>query len=163
MVKPTHQFIAQMFAAAGVIISMGFVAYELKQSRDIAIAELNLEQSYASADFYLSLTDADAWRSSQTKLMGSAEEFDMEERLAVLTAYAHTQMLRHNNWILNELGFGREGEWSAVEEEIKKDMADPIYFEYWTIAFGRTGGPPAWRQRLRELWVEVHGELPPEE
>lgn len=161
MVKPTYQFIAQMFAATGVIISMGFVAYELKQSRDIAIAELNLEQSYATAEFFLTLIDAEAWRSAEIKRVVSGEELNLEERQAIVTAYVHTQMLRNNNWMLNELGLGREGEWSASEEEIKADMADPIYFEYWMWAFSSPLGEPAWNQRLRDLWVEVHGEPPP--
>lgn len=162
MVKPTYQFIAQMFAASGVIVSLGFVAYEMKQSRDIAVAELNLQQSYYAAEYFLALTDTDAWRSAEIKRQISGEELNLEERQAIATGYMPVNLGRYNNWMLAELGFGREGESSASDELlIKADMADPTYLEFWILAFSNPIGEPAWNQKLRELWVEVHGEPPP--
>jgi hypothetical protein len=47
--KNDYQWLVQMLAALGAIISLSLVAYEMKQSRDVAVAELNTAQLEAFA------------------------------------------------------------------------------------------------------------------
>ncbi len=159
MVKPTYQFVAQMFAAIGVIVSLGFVAYELKQSRDLAIAELNISQSYGIGELFLSLLEQEHYFSAQKKLAGAGGELTWEERRALDLVHRYAMNIRHNNWLLDEMGLALAGEWEASEESIKEEMADPGHYEAWMTTLRGTGGSPAWKQRLLELWVEVHGEV----
>jgi hypothetical protein len=49
MGSKNYQWLTQMFAALGVITSLSLVAYEMKQSRDVALAELNTAQLEAFA------------------------------------------------------------------------------------------------------------------
>ena len=55
MKLPTYQFVAQMGAAFAVVASLALVAYELKQSRDLAVGELALSVYELEASIYLEL------------------------------------------------------------------------------------------------------------
>lgn len=161
MAKPTYQFFAQMFAATGVIISLGFVAYELKQSRDLAVAELNLQQTYGAAEFHKTVLDEENYRSGFTKLNFTGEELTLEETEAIYQAEAYSTMMHYNNWMLDQMGLSQEGEWRANAAHIKRRMANPVFFNFWRRAFSASL-QSEWKQTLEELWLEVHGELPPE-
>ena len=64
MKLPTYQFVAQMCAAIAVVGSLGLVAYELKQSRDMAVAELMLTTYMEEKDIFLAVADIDAYNSA---------------------------------------------------------------------------------------------------
>ena len=67
MRKPSMQWLAQMGAALGVIISLGLVALELNQSRQLAMAELNLDRSALLSEWVSDTYDAEMLVSALTQ------------------------------------------------------------------------------------------------
>ena len=54
MAQSRFQWLAQMFAALGVIISLLLLAYEMKQARDLAEADLYIQRANMAA-YHISL------------------------------------------------------------------------------------------------------------
>jgi hypothetical protein len=80
MKLPTYQFVAQIGAAFAVVASLGLVAYELKQSRDLAVGELALSVYDAEADLYLTILDAEAYNRGIYKMESNGGELTWDER-----------------------------------------------------------------------------------
>ena len=74
MKLPTYQFVAQIGAAFAVVASLGLVAYELKQSRELAIGELALSVYEAETNLYLTILDAEAYNRGVYKLENNGGE-----------------------------------------------------------------------------------------
>ncbi|MEP0202495.1 MAG: hypothetical protein ABJ084_03850, partial [Halioglobus sp.] len=60
MKLPTYQFVAQMSAAFAVVVSLGFVAFEMKLSRDFAKAEMYQQRIAMEMGAKVSTLDVDA-------------------------------------------------------------------------------------------------------
>jgi len=159
MVKPTYQFIGQMLAALGVIISMGMVAYELKLSRDVAIAELMQEQYHAYSQTYMDVLDVEAYNRAAYKFEVSGEELTWAERKNSDRVDIRTLFIFMGQFHLWEMGLLKDGEWEDTEQDIKAMLAsDTTTSELWKEFMLEKSG--SFDKRLRELWVEVRGEEP---
>jgi hypothetical protein len=119
MKLPTYQFVAQMGAAIAVVGSLGLVAYELKQSRDMAIGELALSVYQAEAGQYLAVLDSEAYNRAVYKKEVSGEELTWGERknlVRIITSANGITIAKYQLW---NLGLLSDGEWEWEVEKIK--------------------------------------------
>ena len=80
MKLPSYQFVAQMGAAFAVVVSLGFVAFELKQARDVATAELAISVIQMEIETRLAVLDVESYNSGIYKEEVSGEELTHMER-----------------------------------------------------------------------------------
>ena len=127
MKTPTYQWIGQMLAACGVILSLALVGYELKQGRDIAIAEVYQARSAIWVDYAVSLYSPEQYQTAVVKLDDPNETlsaFDNEVLDNVASvAFAYFENLHFQY----QLGLITEEEWIATKENIAGE------FEYGCI------------------------------
>lgn len=162
MKLPTYQFVAQMCAAFAVVVSLGFVAYELKQSRDLAVAELLQEMHFARAQANLDVLDVEAFNRAVYKLLVSGEEYTWVEKKNLERVMSFDSELLRAEFHLWEMGLTRDGEWEEREAMLKFWMApDQPNSEFWNPA--DWDGSDSFRKRAQELWDEVHGNQHPSE
>jgi hypothetical protein len=118
---PTYQFVAQMGAAIAVVGSLGLVAYELKQSRDMAIGELALSVYQAENGQYLVALDSEAYNRAVYKKEVSGEELTWAERknlLRIMTSANGITIAKYQLW---NLGLLSDGEWEWEVEKTKNN------------------------------------------
>jgi hypothetical protein len=162
MKLPAYQFLAQMSAALAVVVSLGFVAYELKQSRDLAVAELLQETYLARAQTNIYVLDVDAYNSAYYKEAVSGEELTWLEKKAFDRVMQYEIALIATEFHLWEMGLIRDGEWEEREAMIKFYMTpDHPYSEFWNAE--EWDGYWNFRRRVQELWLEVNGGQPSSE
>ena len=119
MKLPTYQFVAQMGAAFAVIASLALVAYELKQSRDLAVGELALSVYELEASIYLELLDSEAYDKAIHKLENNEEELTWAESknlFRVIMLSNGTTMAKFELW---KLGLLSDAEWDWEVEKVK--------------------------------------------
>ncbi len=119
----TYQLLAQLGAAFAVVASLGLVAYELKQGRDVAIAELTLSVYQAETQQFLSVLDAEAYRSGAYKIEVSGEELSWDEKKNIDRVFMGYNGITVSKYQLWKLGLLSDGEWEWEIEKLK---------EYWT-------------------------------
>ncbi|MEP0202971.1 MAG: hypothetical protein ABJ084_10240 [Halioglobus sp.] len=110
-----------MLAAFGVIFSLGLVAYELKQSRDTAAAELSMSLISERREIFLAALEPDALNSALDKLKTGKEWTDVERR----NYYRYQDSfigLYHQAFILWSTGLLASGEWEGTKKEIIRNF-----------------------------------------
>ena len=159
--KPVYQMISQMMAAIVVAASLGLVAYELKQSRDIATTELTLSTQARDAEQSLFLVRPEIYASAREKLRDGAEpsELTSEENFAYWTIADVRRQIFDSVHLLYTKGLVAEGEWEATRAYLKhKIQHDP----FWTEVADPEGiiARPEYLAELREIWAEIEAENP---
>lgn len=117
MKLPTEQFVAQTSAVIAVVVSLGFVGYELKQARDVATAELTLNTIMSYHALTLATFDADAYNRANEKRVGGEERTQVEwqNQLRMVTMKGD---LWFAQFTLSKMGLLAEDEWLARQSEI---------------------------------------------
>jgi len=124
MKLPTYQFVAQIGAAFAVVASLGLVAYELKQSRDLAVGELALSVYDAEADLYLTILDAEAYNRGIYKMESNGGELTWDERKnywRVMMANQANTIAKFELW---KLGLLSDAEWEWSVQQMKRNWTE---------------------------------------
>ena len=130
MKLPTYQFVAQIGAAFAVIASLGLVAYELKQSRDLAIGELALSVYEAETNLYLTILDAEAYNRGVYKLENNGGELTWDERKNFWRVRMANQGITIAKFELWKLGLLSDAEWEWSVQKMKESwITDPMQRE----------------------------------
>jgi hypothetical protein len=145
-----------MMAAIVVAASLGLVAYELKQSRDIAATELTLSTQARDADQSLFLVRPEIYASAREKVLDGAEpsELTSEEHFAYWTIVDVRRQIFDSVHLLYTKGLVAEGEWEKTRAYLKHMIQhDPFWAEITNpeSLFGR----PEMLAELREIWAEI--------
>ena len=119
MKLPTYQFVAQMAAAFAVALSLGLVAYELKQTRDMAVGELALSVYEAESSVYLEVLDAEAYNRAVYKLENGDEELTWAERKNLFRIIMAANGITIAKFELWRLGLLSDAEWNWEVEKVK--------------------------------------------
>lgn len=131
MKLPTYQFVAQMLAACGVMFSLGLVAYELKQSRDIAIADVYQARSAMWLDYASSMYSPEQYEAAVIKQEDPEEKlspFDIEV-LSNVTSNAFTYF--ENVHFQYQQGLITEEEWISTKENVAAEFSYPCTHTWW--------------------------------
>ena len=159
MKAPAYQWISQMTAAIVVALSLGLVAYELKQSRDIAAAELTLSTQSRNADIQLFLVRPEIFASAREKLIAGVElnQLSTEELFAVGTVAEVTMMNIDSVYLLHTKGLLAEGEWEAHRRGLKRNIKQSkVYREVANPDLIETR--PEMLAELQSIWDEIEAE-----
>lgn len=162
MKLPTYQFAAQMAAAFTVVASLALVAYELKQARDVATAELSLAVIAMEAEDLRSVLDVKSYNSFIYKSEVSGEELTHMEKKNRDRVFRSDVVQVHAKFILWESGLLAEGEWQHQRLRIlrwfsirphtrpKPSLVDEeVYF-----------GRKSFARELRSIWEQWKAENP---
>ena len=161
MKLPPYQLISQMMAALVVAASLGLVAYELKQSRDIAATELTLSTQARDADQSLFLVRPEMYASARDKLLNGAEpsELSTEEYFAYWTIVDVRRQIFQSVHLLHTKGLVTEGEWEATRAYLKHMILNnPFWAE--VVDPESLTSSPEYLAELREIWAEIDAENP---
>ncbi len=124
MEDTTYQIFTQLGAAFTVVVSLAMVAYELKQSRDVAKAELTLSVYQAEANQYLTILDQDAYRSAVYKTEVSGDELTWDEKKNLSRVFIAYNGITASKYQLWKLGLLTDGEWEWELEKVKGNLAE---------------------------------------
>lgn len=126
MTTKNFQLLAQVLAALGLVISLSLVAYEVKQSRDVAVAELNTAQLEAFASRFEAGLGSDSYLSMWSKqyATGSWETGGMSD-LEVAAAEIDAVLY----WNYAEISFEQYRAGLVSEDSWKEFAAElPIFY-----------------------------------
>ena len=149
MRKPSIQKLGQMGAALGVIISLGLVAYELNQSRQLAMAELYLDRSALLSEWISDTYTAEMLESATIQAVENAQALSWSE-LNTLVMHNIQRFVYFENQhylYLNELV--TEEEWLA-SRHLMAGHLHPCWARYWK------GASDDWRETFA---VEVQAMI----
>ena len=154
MKLPSYQFLAQMSAALAVVISLGFVAYELKLARDIAKAEVYQQRTAIDQNYRLHMLDARAARKAERKLKRGKEALS-EDEIDVLVYQADTAIMSAENVFYQyQLGLLDKEEWLVWRRNMKWMLSTPCYRSY----FNRS--KDGYRKEFAGEVESIYSELP---
>ena len=162
MKLPSYQFVAQMGAAFAVVVSLGFVAFELKQARDVATAELAISVIQMEIETRLAVLDVESYNSGIYKEEVSGEELTHMERTNRYRV-TDTNILRWSaKHVLWSFGLLPDGEWEHTKETIltswnyQPDIRLTPSQEVPNERFGRE----SWQLEIIRLWDKWKAENP---
>ena len=122
----------QIIGLAGVIASLLFVGYELKQAREIAMAEVFASKTQISQAVALSMFNGDAWRKVTMQWPGVPEEVTQEEMRALLDGAAlwlEVADFNHHQYQLGLLTQEQWNTWLAIAH--RRVLVGPPAWEWW--------------------------------
>ena len=129
MKLPTYQFVAQMSAALAVVVSLGFVAYELKLSRDIAVAEVYQARVAMDQALRMYSSDPNALREAFRKERRGEEPSKDDVMASVMQTDLHMTS-PENVFFQYQIGLLDEDEWSVWKHNMEWMLNIPCYREY---------------------------------
>jgi hypothetical protein len=131
MKLPTYQLVAQMAAAFAVVVSLVLVAYELKLSRDLGMADLYLQRAAMLVEYKMD--------TYQNEILNDAYKQKVEDP-ASLTKEQIDRMTWDADIVMtyneaafqtNALGVLPESEWLSVESSVEKLAETICYVRFW--------------------------------
>ena len=151
MRKPSIQWFGQMGAALGVIISLGLVAFELNQSRQLAMAELYLDRSALLSEWISDTYDAEILVSAINQMdvnpqaLSKSELYTLRMHMTQRFVYFENQHFLY----LNELV--TEEEWLA-SRYLMGAFLTPCWARNWELSNG------VWRETFYAEVQAMFGE-----
>ena len=130
---PTYQFVAQMSAAIAVVVSLGFVAYELKQARDIALAEVYQQKTALIMDSNMALVDSSALLDAYIKLWDSPDTLGRRDFTLINGDLSAQLSYWENNHFLYQLGMITEEQMNTIRAVIVSWLSDNYARHYWMM------------------------------
>ena len=119
-----------MFAVLGVILSLSMVAYEMKLSREVAMAALFQESNGQVQETRRALLIPELYLVA-IKKKGAGEKLTFEERSMHLNSFAIFMLNIDSKYYQYELGLIPEDEWRSALKSVRDAMGDPYFDEFW--------------------------------
>ena len=158
MKLPTYQFVAQMGAAFAVVVSLGFVAYELKQARDIALAEIYQQKSALIVDLNMSAAEYPELLEANLKLETSPDSLELSDFYLLRGEFAAFLSYYENNHFLYQYGMITQEQWNTIRVEISLWLnANEFYRAYWM----RSSKRGSWRASFAKEVDDILADLGP--
>jgi len=143
---------AQAVGFLGVTASLLFVAYELKQSRDIAVAEIYQQKTAMVMDLNTALIDSPALLDAYLKLATTPDTLEMRDIWLINGGLSALFSYFENNHFQYQLGMISEEQMDTIRAGIAGVFEDNFTRQYW-ISTSKTG---SWR---KSFTAEVDGIL----
>jgi hypothetical protein len=149
MKSPIYQWIGQMLAATGVIMSLALVAWELKQSRDLGMAEISQHRATTEMELYGKLVDNEALRLVWNKLNFTSQQLTLEEIMLAMYFIDGWMQSKESIFYHLKLELHEVNEWPVHEAMIRQFVYFPCYVKHWQSQ----------KQFYRNDFVELVDEL----
>ena len=153
MKLPTYQWFAQMLATMGVIISISLLAYEMKLSRDIALADVYQQRVAMDLSYRLHLLDSKEVVAASEKLRRGQEVLSERETGILVNDADVAVMGAENAFYQYQLGLLDEEEWMVWRHNMKWMLETPCYRSYFN--FHREGYRKEFAEEVDSLYVEI--------
>lgn len=153
MKRPTYQWLGQMFAALGVIISLCLVAYELKQSREAALAEVYQSRAAMDVDIQTSLYASETLQPLFNKI-DRGEGLTREEHRYMLHWGIANFVARENAHYQYSIGLLPETEWEGQRASMEFLLSLPCFSEYFRYS------APSWRREFLDDVEDIVAAAP---
>ena len=120
----------QLFASVGVILSLIFVGVQIRQSREIAIADIYQQRTaLLLQNFSFAVppeTEYSAWMKDR-----AGEPLGQDEKLALITRYAARIAYWENNHFQYQIGLLPEEQWEASKNSIRGHASRQTFLDAW--------------------------------
>lgn len=158
MKQPTYQWLGQMLATLGVIMSLLLVAYELKQSRDIAVADLTMRVMQSEKqERILGVLDVDAYNQAVKKAdRGEYEQitpWEQRNLSRIDLARMHNFDMAHMLW---EMGLLEHEDWLFIRQDVQNLFNNPMWVEQFNFPWSRADyqGRKSFVDELNKMYQE---------
>ncbi|MEP5567584.1 MAG: hypothetical protein ABJN62_07110 [Halioglobus sp.] len=159
MKLPTYQWIGQMLAATGVIMSLALVAWELKQSRDLGMADL-YQQTAAMTMEYQSSTDQNEPLLAARLQYWEDQSKVTEKQLLRILHFADGWMLsKESIFYQNRIGVTPHNEWASHEYTLGSIGEFPCYIRRWNKHKSREFHAD-FVEEVNRIWANIPDECP---
>ena len=120
----------QVIGVFGVMLSLVFVGLEIKQSREIAIADIFQQKSALAVQVQQGLLSPELYSDTMRKMVSGEELSPFEEGLL---QFGQTPWFQYweNVHFQYELGLLPESAWQASRRAIASRLRRPIYQKWW--------------------------------
>ncbi|MEP6360456.1 MAG: hypothetical protein ABJ084_15370, partial [Halioglobus sp.] len=115
--------------AFAVVVSLGFVAFEMKLSRDFAKAEMYQQRIAMEMGAKVSTLDVDAWREG-TKKVRLNEQRTRAEKWALIGRADISMLQAENVHYQYQLGLMDENDWSVWQYNMVWMLNTPCYRQF---------------------------------
>ena len=123
--------ILQFIGVLGLIGSLIFVGFELKQSRDIALADIYQQRSAMWLEMQLSRLPAEQYRVAYDKVQRDPRELTAEDVSIFEDMFYAKLTLYENLHFQHQLDLITEEEWAAAVANIRSDFSLPCRSRWW--------------------------------
>ncbi|NKC00277.1 MAG: hypothetical protein GKR90_17575 [Pseudomonadales bacterium] len=114
----------------GVIAGLAFVGFELKQSRDIAVAQMYQDRAALDIQIRTYFAPSEAVYSAFTKFQ-DGKELTAQERTSIERAFGNILIYWESNHQLYEMGMLDEEHWTASIESMNLISKHPLFISLW--------------------------------
>ena len=150
--------IAELFGIAAIVASLIFVGLQMKQSHEIALAEIYQARTATVMDWNQTLATSDLVLSAFEKsATGQFDEINPMERRASSAMIMSALYAYENSHYQHTLGFVSQEHWDRARSALALYMLDPIWREQ-TLANTQIL-QPSFRQVVEEIAAETSGEI----
>lgn len=147
----------QVVGLFGVIVSLVFVGYEIKQTREIAVSNIYQSRATASSEAAMSLAaNQEAMRAFSKGRSADSESITGPELSAGMATHIGLMFLWDNSHFQNENGFMSDDHWGRIRAEIKSAMRVPFRRSFTERRFDTMR--PSFRDEIREILTELEEE-----
>ena len=128
---PTYQWVGQMLAALGVTVSLALVAWELKQSRDLGMADLYQQSAAMSMEYTATGNQNEPLNAAYFQLSKAPELLTKEQVMRIVWDIDGWMMSKESIFYQHRLGVTPAREWEVQEKIIAGFAELPCYAHYW--------------------------------
>ena len=147
MSTPRHSWI-EILGIFGVIAGLAFVGFELKQSRDIAVAQMYQDRAALDIQIRTYFAPSEAVYAALTKF-NEGGQLTEQERVSAERAFGNILIYWETNHRLYEMGMLDEEHWSASLASMTLISAHPLFMSLWNAE------KQSYRTSFREI-VDAH-------
>lgn len=139
---PPYQWMGQMLAALGVIVSLVLVAYEMKQSRDIALADIYQQKTALIMDINMAPVESPELHDAYQKLLTSPEALESSDLGLLYAEFSAFLAYSENNHFLYQHGMITEEQMNTIWAMIADWLNDSELYRHYWITGSKSG---SWR------------------
>ena len=125
-----YEIFVQIVGVLGVIASLLFVGFEIKQSRDLAMADIYQQRTGMWVDIVLSRYSAEQYRTAMNKARYHGDTMTKEDKDVLQDALYARFSFYENLHFQYQLGLIASEEWEASLVSIAEDITLPCH-NFW--------------------------------
>jgi hypothetical protein len=159
MKLPTYQWIGQMLAATGVIISLALVAWELKQSRDLGMADLYHQTAAMTMEFESSAYQDERLWAARSQFWEDPSKASRDQQYLLNHYFDVWMMNKESIFYQHRIGVSPDKEWKSHEYIIGSIGEAPCYKRRWNKHKSREFHED-FVAEVNRIWVNIPDECP---
>lgn len=154
MKLPTYQWIGQMMAALGVVLSLVLVAYELKLSRDTARADVYQQSASMTMEYQAALLANEAYQEALFRMAKEPSALSEREIYLVADAMDGWMWQKEAQYYQYQIGMSDEIEWSNHQRQIRRIGEVVCYQRTWS-RWGKASVRDDFAIEVERIWADL--------